>query len=125
MSYFPILIPLPFFKGKNSLSKGIFDDKWVVIPIIEDAIKALKIISSLTQRTLAFSSVHTKKSHAKKLGFDSKVVHGINVVLLTIEYLVRKKILNLNNIYSIKIIFFLAILEKDNLLIKTKKKKKK
>jgi integrase len=54
------------FKGKDTFSKGLFDDKWVVIPIIEDAIKAIKILSSITQRNLMFSSVHTKKSNEKE-----------------------------------------------------------
>ncbi|WP_209327105.1 site-specific integrase [Pseudoalteromonas sp. PA2MD11] len=54
------------FKGKNSLSKGLFDDKWVVIPIINDAIDSLKILSSITQRDLLFSSTHTKKPQEKE-----------------------------------------------------------
>jgi hypothetical protein len=54
------------FKGKDTFAKGLFDDKWVVIPIIEDAISAIKILSSITQRNLMFSSVKTKKSNEKE-----------------------------------------------------------
>ena len=60
------LLSSKVFKGKNSLSKGLFDDKWVVIPIINDAIDSLKILSSITQRDLLFSSTHTKKPQEKE-----------------------------------------------------------
>lgn len=48
-------------KGTDSLTSGLFDDKWVVIPIMKDAIKALSIISSITQRNMMFSSSNTRK----------------------------------------------------------------
>ena len=48
-------------KGTDSLTKGLFDDKWVVIPIMKDAIKALSIISTVTQRNIMFSSSNTRK----------------------------------------------------------------
>lgn len=54
------------FKGKDTFSKGLFDDKWVVIPIVEDAINALNILSSITQQSLVFSAVHTKKHYEKE-----------------------------------------------------------
>ncbi len=48
-------------KGTDSLTSGLFDDKWVVIPIMRDAIKALSIISTITQRKTMFSSSNTRK----------------------------------------------------------------
>lgn len=49
------------FKGTDSLAKGLFDDKWVVIPIMEDSLKAIRILNSISQRNLVFSPIQTKK----------------------------------------------------------------
>ncbi|KTF14856.1 site-specific integrase [Pseudoalteromonas sp. H105] len=49
------------FKGKNTFSKGLFDDKWVVIPIVEDALKTMQALSTITQRSFVFSAINTKK----------------------------------------------------------------
>ena len=67
--------------------------------------------------------IHTKIHYAKKFGFNSKVVHGINLVLQSMEYLLGKKTISLNNLYSIKVVFFLAVLENEDILIYTLKKK--
>ena len=70
------------FKGKGTFSKGLFDDKWVAIPIIEDAIRALKILSSITQRSLMFSSVHTKKTNEKEIQQTSVMIsHQLRIFI--------------------------------------------
>jgi integrase len=61
-------------KGTESLTKGLFDDKWVVIPIMRDAIKALSIISTITQRKMMFSSSKTKKTDQKEIPMNSVVI---------------------------------------------------
>jgi hypothetical protein len=62
------------FKGKDGLVKGLFDDKWVVIPIIEDALKAIRILSSINQRSLVFSSVQTKKNGQSEIPMTSVMI---------------------------------------------------
>ncbi|MBB1436708.1 site-specific integrase [Pseudoalteromonas sp. SG43-6] len=70
------------FKGKDTSTKGLFDDKWVVIPIIEDAIRAIKILSTITQRSLMFSSLHTKKNNEKeKLQTSVMIRHQIKILI--------------------------------------------
>jgi len=70
------------FKGKDTSTKGLFDDKWVVIPIIEDAIRAIKILSAITQRNLMFSSVHTKKNNEKeKLQTSVMIRHQLKIFI--------------------------------------------
>ncbi|GGW97181.1 site-specific integrase [Alteromonas halophila] len=70
------------FKGKDSFSKGLFDDKWVVIPIIEDAINAIRILSSITQRELIFSSIHTKKFKEKETAQNSvSIRHQLKIFI--------------------------------------------
>ncbi|CAD5276151.1 conserved hypothetical protein [Alteromonas sp. 38] len=70
------------FKGKDSFSKGLFDDKWVVIPIIEDAINAIRILSSITQRGLAFSSIQTKKPEETEKPQNSVMIcHQIKIFI--------------------------------------------
>ena len=59
------------FKGTESLTKGLFDDKWVVIPIVRDAITALSIISTITQRQFVFASNHTKKENELEIPISS------------------------------------------------------
>ncbi|MEI6894320.1 MAG: hypothetical protein V5789_06740 [Colwellia sp.] len=58
-------------KGTDSLTKGLFDDKWVVIPIMKDAIKALSVISTITQRKTIFSSSQTKRPDDEELPVNS------------------------------------------------------
>ncbi len=70
------------FKGKDSLAKGLFDDKWVVIPIMEDALKAIKILSSINQRNLVFSPVQTKKSGLSETPMTSVMIrHQIRLFI--------------------------------------------
>lgn len=68
------LLQSNIYKGRDSLSKGLFDDKWVVIPIIEDALKAIRIISSITQRRFVYSSGHTKKPSDKEKHHSSVAI---------------------------------------------------
>lgn len=63
-------------KGTDSLTKGLFDDKWVVIPIMQDAIKALTIISTITQRKTMFSSSNTIKPLQSELPMRSEAICG-------------------------------------------------
>ncbi|EMI4223249.1 site-specific integrase [Vibrio parahaemolyticus] len=62
------------YKGKDSLSRGLFDDKWVVIPIIEDALKAIRILNSITQRRFVYASGHTKKPLEKEKHHSSVMI---------------------------------------------------
>lgn len=55
------LIKSHVFKGKHTISKGLFEDMWVAIPIVEDALNAIRILNTITQRKFVFSSSHTKK----------------------------------------------------------------
>jgi integrase len=54
-------------KGTDNLVKGLFDDKWVTIPIMIDAIKVLEVLSSITQRKLLFSATTVKRSNQKEI----------------------------------------------------------
>lgn len=47
-------------KGRKTTLNQLFDDKWVVIPAIEDAIKALQILNQIYQSENLFSNVLTK-----------------------------------------------------------------
>jgi integrase len=53
-------------KGTDNLMKGLFDDKWVTIPIMIDAIKVLEVLSSITQRKLLFSATTVKPLDQKE-----------------------------------------------------------
>ena len=46
-------------KKGQVLNLGLFDDKWVAIPIMEDAIKAASIIAKLRNRNYLYSSADT------------------------------------------------------------------
>jgi len=70
------------FKGRDTLAKGLFDDKWVAIPIIEDALKAIKVLSSITQRDLVFSSIQTRKYKKKEKTQTSVMIrHQIKIFI--------------------------------------------
>ena len=64
------------FKGQESLTKGLFDDKWVVIPIMKDAIKALSIIGTINQRKMMYSSSNTRKPQEQELPATTGTIMG-------------------------------------------------
>lgn len=77
-----VLLQGHVFKGTDNLLGGLFDDKWAVIPIMQDAIKALEIISTITQRKLIFSSINTlKENQAESSSPSASISYHIKVFI--------------------------------------------
>jgi len=57
-------------KGK-SFSLNLFDDKWVAIPIVKDAIKAARVLSVLKNNDYMFSNMDTVKAGNLMTNMDS------------------------------------------------------
>jgi len=60
-------------KGKENSLKGLFDDKWVAIPTITDAVKALTLLNKIFRSEYLFSSMKTVplNSESKRLASSS------------------------------------------------------
>lgn len=54
------LIKSKVTKGRSSAIKDLFDDKWVAIPAIIDAVKCIQILNVIYQSDKLFSNVETK-----------------------------------------------------------------
>lgn len=69
--------------------------------------------------------IHLIKDNLSKLNLEGTVVHGMNVVLTTLEILTKKKDINSSKIYQIKCKFLKIIYLNEILKIKFKKNKDK
>lgn len=58
-------------KGKD-ISLNLFDDKWVIIPIVKDAIKAAKLLSKLKANNYLFSNMDTVSVNAPMTNMNSR-----------------------------------------------------
>ncbi|MCG9749136.1 tyrosine-type recombinase/integrase [Vibrio brasiliensis] len=63
-------------KGKNLLVSKLFDDKWVVIPCVYDAVIALQKLNKIHQSEYLFSSTKTRKADSASKQVDSKLFKG-------------------------------------------------
>lgn len=71
-------------KGRN-LRFNLFDDKWVAIPIVKDAIKAAKIIAQLKANTYLFSNSDTVAAGSPMTNMASTgITHMINSYLCVV-----------------------------------------
>lgn len=71
------LIRSRVMKGKETILKGLFDDKWVVIPIIKDAIKALEVLNMFSQSDYLFTSLRTVSPESKSIKMRSASIAGV------------------------------------------------
>ncbi|MGM8871290.1 site-specific integrase [Psychrobacter sp. 2Y5] len=66
-------------KHKDEVSTGLFDDKWVAIPIVKDAILAASYISKIKVSPYLVSNVDTVKPGSSPQSMDSKgIAHQMN-----------------------------------------------
>jgi len=63
-------------KGKENLLKGLFDDRWVAIPTITDAVKALTLLNKIFRSEYLFSSMKTVPLNSKPKRLSSASFAG-------------------------------------------------
>ena len=66
-------------KHKDEISTGLFDDRWVAIPIVKDAILAASYISKIKVSPYLISNVDTVKPGSSPQSMASKgITHQMN-----------------------------------------------
>ncbi|MEI8672689.1 hypothetical protein P4S52_13200 [Vibrio sp. SA48] len=76
------LIKSRVLKHRENLYKGLFDDKWIVIPCLKDALSALSLLNKIHQSDYLFSSLKTAKVGSSLAQLtSSSFSHQINLLL--------------------------------------------
>ncbi|MDM1269247.1 site-specific integrase [Acinetobacter indicus] len=69
-------------KHKEEISTGLFDDRWVAIPIVRDAILAASYIAQIKASPYLASSVSTVPSDSSPCPMDSNgIIHQMNIFI--------------------------------------------
>lgn len=84
------LIKSKITKGRNTAIKDLFDDKWVAIPAIMDAVKCIQILNIIYQSDKLFSNVRTSSIQNKNKYLASHSLKGQINTLIT--YIFGKEI---------------------------------
>jgi len=84
------LIESKVTKGRSSAIKDLFDDKWVAIPAIIDAVKCIQMLNVIYQSDKLFSNVETKSINNEKIYLTSQSfkIHINNLI----TYIWEKKL---------------------------------
>ena len=76
------LIKSTIKKHRDEVNTGLFDDKWVAIPIVRDAILAASHIAKIKASSYLVSNVDTVKPNSTSRPMDSKgITHQLNLFI--------------------------------------------
>lgn len=76
------LIEGKVIKGRECLLNGLFDDKWIAIPIVRDAVRSISILNKIHQSPNLLGSTKTAKPNEVKVLISSCSIAGQTQVLL-------------------------------------------
>jgi len=69
-------------KGNESLLKGLFDEKWLAIPIVRDAVESISVLNKLYHNAFLFGATNVTKPGEKREMVSSGTIANQTIILL-------------------------------------------